>query len=52
MAPFFSEFIKTLQTRKDDIVAKILTAQSSEVDVLRGEARAYDLILKAAVSKP
>lgn len=46
--PSFSEFIKTLTGRRESVVnALIAEADPAKVEVLRGEVRAYDYILKA-----
>lgn len=48
-SPSFDEFVKTLAARREFVVSQLLgELNSSNVDVLRGEARAYDYLLKAA----
>jgi hypothetical protein len=47
-SPSFTEFVKTLTARRESVVDSLIsTADSKMVDVLRGEVRAYDYILKA-----
>ena len=48
-SPSFDEFVKTLAARREFVVSQLVDAlESTNVDVLRGEARAYDYLLKAA----
>jgi hypothetical protein len=46
-APFFGNFMKTLEARRTDVIEKLLQAPEGQGDLLRGEARAYDYIIKA-----
>lgn len=46
--PLFSDFVKTLTARREQIVNALIAEQDqTKVDVLRGEVRGYDFILKA-----
>lgn len=46
--PLFSDFMKTLTARRAFIIDALVAEQDqTKVDVLRGEARAYDFIIKA-----
>lgn len=40
----FRDYVKTLEGRRDDTIHKLLYA-TADVEVLRGEARAYDALL-------
>ncbi|MFI5397597.1 MAG: hypothetical protein ACHQ9S_18830 [Candidatus Binatia bacterium] len=46
-SPVFSEFMKTLTRRRDAVVNQWI-AGTGDSEALRGEARAYDYIIKAA----
>lgn len=46
-SPSFSDFIKTLSRRREAIIA-LWESGTSESEALRGEARAYSYIIKAA----
>jgi hypothetical protein len=48
-SPSFSDFIKTLSRRHDAVVASWENG-SAEAEALRGEARAYSYIIKAATN--
>jgi hypothetical protein len=51
-SPSFDEFVKTLAARREFVVSQMIgELNSSNVDVLRGEARAYDYLLKAATPR-
>lgn len=46
--PLFNDFVKTLRARREQIVSALITEQDqTKVDVLRGEVRGYDFIIKA-----
>lgn len=46
--PLFTDFVKTLRARREQIVNALITEQDqTKVDVLRGEVRGYDFIFKA-----
>lgn len=46
--PLFTDFMKTLTARRAVIVDMLINEQDqTKVDVLRGEVRAYDFIIKA-----
>jgi len=46
--PLFEDFIKTLQARREHVDAQLIEGQdTTQLEVLRGEVRAYDFILKA-----
>jgi hypothetical protein len=45
--PNFNDFIKTLTGRREHVVTQMINGPITEVEVLRGEARAYDYILNA-----
>lgn len=46
--PLFNDFMKTLKERREAIVSALIVEQDqTKVDVLRGEARGYDFIIKA-----
>jgi len=47
-SPSFNDFIKTLTGRREHVVTQMINGPITEVEVLRGEARAYDYILNAA----
>lgn len=50
--PSFDEFVKTLAARREFVVSQLIgELNSSNVDVLRGEARAYDYLLKASTPR-
>lgn len=44
--PSFEDFIKTLQARRDHVDNQMIHGHMNEVEVLRGEIRAYDFILR------
>jgi hypothetical protein len=47
-APFFNDFIKTLEARKADIVTRWMASTDPNQDAaLKGEARAIDYIIRA-----
>jgi hypothetical protein len=47
-SPYFEDFIKTLQARRDHVDDQLVNgADVSQTQVLRGEVRAYDFILKS-----
>lgn len=51
-APFFNDFIKTLEARKADIVTRWMASSDPNQDAaLKGEARAYDYIIKAGTKQ-
>ena len=46
-SPLFSDFMKTLTRRRDAVVNQWIQG-TGDSEALRGEARAYDYIIKAA----
>lgn len=50
--PLFTDFMKTLTARREQIVNALITEQDqTKVDVLRGEVRGYDFIIKATTNQ-
>lgn len=49
--PLFNDFVKTLTARREFIVNACVNEQDpTKVDVLRGEVRGYDFIIKAVTT--
>jgi hypothetical protein len=47
-SPSFEDFIKTLQARREHVDTQLVDGlDTTQTEVLRGEVRAYDFILKA-----